>query len=205
VTGGCIAMCVLATGVVLLRLYVRIRERTFMLDDYAVCFALLCYWAWSGLAIWANIHTGVGKPLWEITIPEFELWFRGVAACSFLYPIMTTSIRITILLFYKRLFSPNTTFNMAVNTLLGIQAVYLIVFAIVPGFVCTPLYASWTLELYPTHCHLDYYGNITVALYTTSLALDFILTVLPVWPIYQIHMPWQKRLSVASLFLLGFM
>ncbi|KAH7324353.1 hypothetical protein B0I35DRAFT_337604, partial [Stachybotrys elegans] len=204
VTAWCAVMCGLATIVVLLRLYVSIREHNFMLDDWAAAFSSLCYVAWSGLAIWANVHTGVGKPMWEITVAEYELWFRTIVACSFLYPVMSTAIRATILLFYRRLFSRNKEFNMAINVLLGIQAVYFIIFTILPGFVCTPISASWNLELYATHCNLEYYYDTTVAVYGTSLALDIILTVIPVWPISQLKMPLRKRMGVVSLFLMGF-
>ena len=117
---------------------------------------------------------------------------------------MTTAIRVTILLFYKRLFSPNAGFNWAVNILLVLQFAYLVVFTITPGFVCTPLYASWTLELYGTHCNMSYYGATTMALYGASLGLDFILTFIPLWPISQLRLPTKKKLGIAALFMMGF-
>ena len=29
------------------------------------------------MAVYVNLHAGVGKPLWEITVPEFSVWFKG--------------------------------------------------------------------------------------------------------------------------------
>ena len=28
------------------------------------------------MAAYANLHAGVGKPLWEITLGEFTIWFQ---------------------------------------------------------------------------------------------------------------------------------
>lgn len=28
------------------------------------------------MAIYVNLHAGVGKPLWEITLGEYSVWFQ---------------------------------------------------------------------------------------------------------------------------------
>lgn len=28
------------------------------------------------MAAYVNLHAGVGKPLWEITVGEFSVWFK---------------------------------------------------------------------------------------------------------------------------------
>lgn len=41
----------------------------------AVCCQLF-YWGWSIMSIYVNLCAGVGKPLWEITLGEFSIWFK---------------------------------------------------------------------------------------------------------------------------------
>ena len=28
------------------------------------------------MAAYVNVHAGVGKPLWEITVEEYSVWFK---------------------------------------------------------------------------------------------------------------------------------
>ncbi|KAK3984536.1 hypothetical protein QBC44DRAFT_12066 [Cladorrhinum sp. PSN332] len=205
ITIGCIVMCVVASLAVLGRLYVRFSTRSQGIDDYAFILALLSYLAYSILAIYANLHAGVGKPLWEITIPEYIIWYKILSGTAFLYPAMSTAIRVSILLFYRRLFAtPNSNFKKVVDACLVLQILYLIPFTIVPAFSCSPIYAAWTLELFAASCNIQYYFDITTALYSVSLGFDVVLTVLPLWPILKLHVPTRKKVAIAVLFLFGF-
>lgn len=91
-------MCGVTTLVVSVRLLFRWKSNTLGLDDYAFVPSIvsahiaiqcliqhrtywsaswqLCYWGWSIMAIYVNLHAGVGKPLWEITLREYSIWFK---------------------------------------------------------------------------------------------------------------------------------
>lgn len=34
------------------------------------------YICWTAMAAYVNLHAGVGKPLWEITVGEYAVWFK---------------------------------------------------------------------------------------------------------------------------------
>ncbi|KAM7210769.1 hypothetical protein V8F06_013847 [Rhypophila decipiens] len=205
VTIGCTVMCVVASVAVLGRLCVRFSSRSHGVDDYAFIVALFTYLAYSILAIYANLHAGVGKPLWEITVDEYVIWYKILAGTAFLYPAMSTAIRVSILLFYRRLFAtPNCNFKKVVDICLVLQIAYLIPFTIVAAFSCRPIYASWTLELSLASCDIQFYFDITTALYSVSLGYDIVLTVLPLGPIMKLHVPTRKKVAIAVLFLFGF-
>jgi hypothetical protein len=34
------------------------------------------YLGWTVMAVYVNLNAGVGKPLWEITLGEFTVWFK---------------------------------------------------------------------------------------------------------------------------------
>ncbi|KAK8081370.1 hypothetical protein PG996_000151 [Apiospora saccharicola] len=59
--------------------------------------ATLLYIGWTVLAVYVNLNAGVGKPLWEITLDEFSLWFKVMGQtlpCPFQEPQVTLSLHI---------------------------------------------------------------------------------------------------------------
>ncbi|KAK3935426.1 hypothetical protein QBC46DRAFT_413039 [Diplogelasinospora grovesii] len=148
-------MCTVASSTVLWRLCLRLANRTFGADDYAIIFALICYIGWSTLAIYINLHAGVGKPLWEVTYNEFVLWNKGAVICTLIYPVMSMSIRVSIPLFYRRIIATpgsRRSFQITMYALLALQFVYLVVFSVVPAVtICNPLAsiaAAYKLGIY---------------------------------------------------------
>lgn len=43
---------------------------------YLLTFQQVAYIGWIVLALYVNFNAGVGKPLWEITVGEFSVWFK---------------------------------------------------------------------------------------------------------------------------------
>ncbi|KAG8160087.1 hypothetical protein KVR01_010724 [Diaporthe batatas] len=201
---GCGIMCGVTTVVVLARLLFRWKSKTLGLDDYAFIPATLFYWGWSIMAIYVNLHAGVGKSLWEITLGEYSIWFQGIIGSMWLYPAMSFWIRVSILLFYRRLFAtPGSRFLTVVNVLLVLQVVYLIVYSIIPAFVGRPLYKLWNPLERGQYMDDYYYSYTQIALYATSMAFDAILLFLPTWPLWKLQMPLRRRLSIAVVFMMG--
>ncbi|KAL9079559.1 MAG: hypothetical protein Q9157_001556 [Trypethelium eluteriae] len=166
--------------------------------------AYLFYIGWTAMAAYVNLHAGVGKPLWEITVPEYSVWFKGIIGSAWLYPPMSALIRVSILLFYRRMFGKAYKFiNFAFWILLALQAIYVIVNSILPIFICRPLYKAWHPIERPKYFNNWYYYWIEVAMYSTSMAFDWIILVLPVYPVLKLHMPFRKRVGIAVIFMLG--
>ncbi|KAI9784386.1 MAG: hypothetical protein M1816_000857 [Peltula sp. TS41687] len=151
-----------------------------------------------------NLHAGVGKPLWEITLEEYSVWYKGIIGSAWLYPAMSVSIRISILLLYRRMFAgvlPRVKYS--IWLLLALQGVYLVIFSILPAFICRPLHKAWNPLERRIYCNDWYYYDTQVALYSTSMAFDVILLVFPLYPVYKLQMPLKRRAGVAILFILG--
>ena len=123
---------------------------------------------------------------------------------TWLYPAMTASIRVSILLFYSRVFGTTSRYmRYAIWLLLPMQAIYLIVFSTLPAFICRPLYMAWH-PLERQHYFNDWYYYYTqVALYSVSMVFDAILLFLPLYAIWKLQMPLSKRLGVSLIFILG--
>ncbi|KAK7959062.1 uncharacterized protein PG986_003916 [Apiospora aurea] len=221
VAAACIALCIVACLTVSSRLVLRVRKRDIGLDDIAIVPATLLYIGWTGLAAYVNLHAGVGKPLWEVTMTEFTIWFKaslpiailydtvsspktGIVAAAWLYPIMSASIRVSTLFFYRRIFAKTSDrLKNIIRVLLALQAVYVVVFSIVPGFMCRPFYYAWRPLERQLHCSDLYYYNYQVALYAVSMFFDLALLVLPIGPVWRLQMPIARRIGTVVLFALG--
>ncbi|KAI1208144.1 uncharacterized protein F4807DRAFT_431756 [Annulohypoxylon truncatum] len=199
-----IVMGILTTLVALVRLTTRFSSRTLGPDDYAIIPAIILYIAWIALAAYSNLDTGIGKPLWEITVAEYGKWYQCIIAALFLYPAMSASVRVSIILLYRRVFSKSSRYrDILLDVLLGFQGVYVIIFSIMPGFVCTPIQnAQYPLQ-HTQFCHDVYYANMQTALFSASLAFDTILLVIPIFWVTKLQLPLKKRIGLVIIFVLG--
>ncbi|KAF4625680.1 hypothetical protein G7Y89_g12484 [Cudoniella acicularis] len=181
------------------------RFRTFGLDDWAMIPAPLLYIGHTIMACYVNLNGGIGKPLWEVSVGEFEIGFKGIVGSAFLYPAMTAAIRTSIILFYHRIFCKTMPrFRLAVYIYLALTSMYAVTFSIIPGTICSPLSASWHPLVRHVYCKSDYfYYNYQVALYSCSVAGDAILLFFPLYPVTKLMIPNKKRVGVTIMFMLG--
>ena len=117
---------------------------------------------------------------------------------------MTTAIRVSILLFYYRIFvTPRSPVKWIIKVTLALQVIYLIVYSILPAFICRPLHMAWHPLERQLYFHDWYYYYAQVALFSTSMTFDVVLLVLPLYPVWQLQMPLKRRASISLLFMLG--
>ena len=174
---------------------------------------------------YCNLHGGTGKPLWEITLGEYTIWFQvcyavsqstnyllmssslqGVVGTAFLYPAMTACIRISILLFYRRIFAKaDPTSRLFIWVMIALNCAFIVTFEVIPGFICKPLSAGWRNPLTRRqHCRQDeFYYLYNIGLYGSGLGLDIILLLMPVYPVLKLQMPLKRKLGALVMFMLG--
>ncbi|KAI1400389.1 hypothetical protein F4819DRAFT_367943 [Hypoxylon fuscum] len=202
---ACIILGVLGSAFVCARLWYRLRTKTFGIDDYAIVPSFVLYLGWTVLTVYAVLAAGVDKPLHEITVDEFTIWFQCIIAVTWLYPAMSAAIRVSILLFYYRIFidGHGRSFKYVIWGLIVLQGLYVVIFSILPGFICRPFRYSWLpLERGP-YCSTNYWNAAQVTLYSISLAFDIILVFFPIFPVSKLQMPMKKRIGVGIMFMLG--
>ncbi|KAI1173281.1 hypothetical protein F4777DRAFT_558322 [Nemania sp. FL0916] len=201
----CIVLGIIGSLSVIARLIYRFGSKNQGAEDYIIIPALILYIGWTALSGWICLNGGIGKPPWEVTLAEFSIWYKGLLAGLFYYPIMSATIRASILLFYRRVFAtqiyrPNEIF---IWTMMGLQVAYVITFTILPGFICSPLHFEWEPLGRLGHCSVKYYYVIQEALYGTSFGFDVILLAFPIIPVSKLQMSLKRRLGVISIFVLG--
>lgn len=117
---------------------------------------------------------------------------------------MTGLIRVSILLFYRRIFGKTVPkIKWIVWILLALQIVFIVVYSILPAFICKPLNKLWKPLERQKYMDDWYYYYTQVALYSTSMAFDIVLFFMPLYPVSKLQMPLKKRLGVSVLFMLG--
>lgn len=155
--------------------------------------------------MYASLATGADKPLHEITLNEYTIWFQCLLAITWLYPAVSSTIRVSILLFYYRVFAGGygKVFKRFIWVLIGIQAAFALIFSILPAFICKPLNYAWHPLERSQVCTLTYWINLHLSSFSISLAFDIILLVFPVFPVWMLQTSRKKRIGVAFMFMLG--
>lgn len=111
------------------------------------------------------------------------------------YLICTVLIKISILLFYRRLTSSLTNkFVYSVWACITICVLYFITFAIVTFFTCS-------VSGKTTNCAEA--GPALVAVTSISTAQDLIICLLPAFLIYNLQMPKRQKIALGCIFGLG--
>jgi hypothetical protein len=174
---------------------------------------------------YCNLHGGTGKPLWEITLGEYSIWFqvccalsinfgkelittslKGVVGTAFLYPAMTACIRISLLLFYQRIFGQTeAVLRLTIWVMIVLNCAFIVTFEIMPGFICTPISAGWRNPLTrKLHCRQDeFYYLYNIGLYSSGLGMDIVLLLLPIYPVIKLQMSYKRKLGALIMFMLG--
>lgn len=116
-----------------------------------------------------------------------------------LYGVAITAIKISILLFYKRVFS-TARFRKWINGVGALVLAWLLANNLVFAFQCTPVRKAWEVDL-PGHC-INPLTAIWVA-QVFNVILDAIILALPVSAVLRLQLSTTKKISVMLLFLLG--
>ncbi|KAF1846871.1 uncharacterized protein K460DRAFT_402241 [Cucurbitaria berberidis CBS 394.84] len=201
-----LVLMIVATGFTVARFYLRWKSHTFGWDDWIMIPAVLLYIGHSIMIAYCNLHGGTGKPLWEITLGEYSIWFQGVVGTAFLYPAMTACIRISILLFYRRIFGQaEAVVRLSIWAMIVLNCAFIVTFEIMPAFICTPMSAGWRNPLTrKLHCRQDeFYYLYNIGLYSSGLGMDIILLLMPVYPVMRLQMSLKRKLGALIMFMLG--
>ena len=116
-----------------------------------------------------------------------------------IYGVAVTLIKMSILLFYQRIFTTQQ-FRQRTNIVGALVIIWLLVNNLTSAFQCTPVRKAWEIEI-PGHCFnpLSYITGV----HTTNLVLDIVILSLPVSAVWRLQMSLAKRTSVIGIFLLG--
>ncbi|RAL17774.1 uncharacterized protein BO97DRAFT_402275 [Aspergillus homomorphus CBS 101889] len=195
---------VLQTGAflaVLLRFLARRRARNLGVDDWLALLALVFA---SGLYVTGILICTIGFAGFHaslLEVDQLERFLMLVYIDNLCYALTLPTIKLSILLMYRRLF-PTKTFGYATAAVGAIVLGWMISVVLAQILTCLPVDAAWNLsKAADSHC-IDqmkfYYGNSI-----SNLLTDVIILCLPLPLIWRLKMTHEKKLGVTAVLLMG--
>ncbi|KAI0197965.1 hypothetical protein F4808DRAFT_437242 [Astrocystis sublimbata] len=200
-----VVLLLLAITVVTLRFITRIRtKQALKSDDWAIFVSLLfCIGLFSSFVYVVSMHL-YGVPWSSISATDFvksrKVQLAAILICHFVYGL----IKISVVLFYKRIFTVDPSFNLSANIVISAISIYMIVSFFTFLFSARGVSTFWTTpaELEGTEYVINPSTGI-IAFAAVDVTLDLAVLSLPFPIIKSLHLSWKRKVAVASIFLLG--
>lgn len=120
-------------------------------------------------------------------------------ASEILYSITLSATKISILLLYRSIF-PGRRFAMATNIVAAFVIAWGVACILVSIFSCNPVHGFWDLTI-PSKCinTRDFFIGNSVP----NICMDVAILTLPIRNVWHLQLPFQQKLVISGLFLLG--
>ncbi|KAK1448259.1 hypothetical protein CCUS01_11842 [Colletotrichum cuscutae] len=211
-----IILAVLASVAVVLRLMARfLQGHSLKADDWTILLSLahdvnnissqLLVGATVGLSIAGGAY-GAGNHVWSFTPQDLTQVFKILYAYTFIYGTACAATKISILLFYQRIFLLSTAssssfkFSLIAGYVLSIA--YPIIIWATMANACRPLSFYWNQFVGEQGKCIDI-NSFYLALAIINMVNDIIVLLIPIPQILKLQMSGRKKAAVCSIMLLG--
>lgn len=129
------------------------------------------------------------------------MFHKCFLANQFSYTFLTPSIKISVLLFYRRLFNSSRSFSIASIVAGVIVIMWCLAVFFTALFQCKPIAFNWDKTIEGGTCidpQTFFWGNSI-----SNLLTDVIILGLPLPMIWGLNMSMGKKIAVTGIFLLG--
>ena len=122
-----------------------------------------------------------------------------IKVVNFLYTPPMIFAKLSILLLFLRLFSPNRKARFAIYFGIAFMVVLHVTYLLLAGLLCLPSNPSKEAQ-----CNLrpETVGTATSAFNVIS---DFYILLLPIFAVSKLQMPTRKKLEISAIFFTGFL
>lgn len=148
------------------------------------------------------VPNGLGEDVWTVPFDKITEFARILYVCEWLYYLQIALVKLTLLLFYLRIF-PKPIIRKLIWATVVFDIVWAFAFIVASIFQCQPIsyyWMSWDKE------HVGKCININALAWTNaiiSLVMDVWMLVLPLYEIFQLQLSWRKKIGVAFMFFVG--
>ena len=146
------------------------------------------------------VSAGLGKHVWAPGV-EPEKGYKVLFALELIYVAGITLIRISVVLFYHRIFGRERYFRIALWCTGGMLIAWYIGITAVSIFQCEPVQKQWEYTL-PGHC-LSFYGTF-IGVTAPNVFIDLFLLILPVPMLWKLQIRTTQKIALTANFLLGY-
>ncbi|VTT83788.1 unnamed protein product, partial [Fusarium fujikuroi] len=199
-----ISVFTLALIAIALRFTTRnIQQTKIHCDDWVIIISMALVGGTAGLAIGPGGHYGAGKHIWAVHLDSLQQIYKILFGYTFLYSASCAVIKISILLFYGRIFvSTELLFSLSMKFGYFLSISYPIVIQITMGNVCRPLGHFWTQFAGTNGTCIDI-NTFFLALSIINMINNFYILLIPIPHIFRLQMSLRKKIGVAGILLLG--
>ncbi|BCS24829.1 uncharacterized protein APUU_41273S [Aspergillus puulaauensis] len=202
--GAVIGLLCASFVLVILRFIARLTLRNPLLaDDWAIIAALCCIGATTGLSV-SGSFVGAGRHVWAVSLDDLMKLYRFLFSYTFIYGAGCTCTRVSILFFYRRIFSPlEKPLKIALLFASFITIAYPLIIWITMANACKPLSFFWTQFSGKTNGKCININQFFLALGILNMLNDFIILALPFPRIIKLQMTLQKKVAICCIMAVG--
>ncbi|MCJ1442345.1 MAG: hypothetical protein MMC23_002839 [Stictis urceolatum] len=177
----------------------QIKHSSLKLDDYIIVAALIFTLGQSLPFAYCAIKGGMGQHLADLSYHEITIFGKVAFWTQLPYLLAVTLIKVSILLFYRAIFT-TIRFRLAVKVFLLVIGAWTIAFFFASLFQALPLSYNWN-QNQPGSSINEY--AMYQALACTELTFDVITLCMPWLVVWNLQMKTSRKLAVCGLFTLG--
>ncbi|TKX22096.1 hypothetical protein C1H76_5729 [Elsinoe australis] len=197
--------CIVTFLVVTARIYTRANQRLqIQADDWIIIVATLCAEALGVLMLLCSAG-GFGKHIADLEPPVIRQTLKYFFISQVVYKMSISFTKLSILLFYRRLFYIHARFRMACNILMAVVVGWIFAAFFATVFQCTPVAFAYDKKVGGGKGHCI---NLTASWYSNAvfnITSDFVITLLPMPVISSLQMRTREKVMLCALFALGFL
>ncbi|KAK1140309.1 hypothetical protein N8T08_010512 [Aspergillus melleus] len=200
------AMMILVFISLLLRLYARYQTKavTCALHDVLIVAAAATFYAEQAAFLQGILGDGSsgGSDLSKMTLPQMDYYFKYLFVQEHLFVFCITLIKLSILLFYRSVFSIRSFLRLTWAAV-ALSIIWYIVVTFLLIFQCNPIHAAWDMTLKMSTAKCMSPGRLVFGIEIGNMVVDILILLLPVYMVQQLQMKTAKKASVIGIFLLG--
>ncbi|KAJ8123438.1 hypothetical protein ONZ43_g615 [Nemania bipapillata] len=202
-----IVVALVSTAFATIALALRIWARNFqrfgmMADDYLMVVALIFTYGTLVITI-LGAKAGAGRHLWALHPQDVANIFRLLYSYTFIYAGSVSFTKLSILLFYRRLFERGSQwFHIRLGFAAFFTVGYLLSIWSVAAALCQPTEFFWTQFLGAKGKCLDINASF-LSLTVLNLVADLLVLIVPIPEILALKMTTKKKIGVCAVMLLG--
>ncbi|TGZ81843.1 hypothetical protein EX30DRAFT_395233 [Ascodesmis nigricans] len=202
-----IVLTAVALLVVLTRLWTRAKVVGGLGRDDVVMGVAVCFIIGSTVMQCYGVkESGIGRHYYDSSLSQLILLLKIAYAMPIIYSAGISLIKISILLFYKRLFPSNARMQKVCDWFIIFQIVFTIGACIGFALICKPIEGWWRLDIRAEACPTFVATmRIYVGLRIVTVICDIAVVCLPMKMLWGLKIPRQKKAGLAVLFSLGFL
>jgi hypothetical protein len=123
-----------------------------------------------------------------------------------IYTLGVVIIKVSILLFYRRLFGKRKRLQQIVLGFIAFHILFAVASILTYAFMCWPVSAYWDLEQRTNSCPTFKKAlTMYMTLRSVTVTCDIALLLLPMKMVWDLQIPARQRLGLVCLFALGFL